>query len=95
MNETRVIDSKSFRHNGIKYNAVATLENVEVRVRVYHDENANKPADSSSYWFSPDQHTDFNMREFLASSGGKGPVESLLDAAIAGFKLMQNYQSAD
>lgn len=93
--EMEVIELKSFSHDGNEYHAVATLENMKVRARVYHDEKATDPADPSSYWFSPDQHQDFDMVEFLASSGDRGPIESLLSAAISGFKLMKNYQSVE
>jgi len=89
-----ILRKKSFTHDNSEYYSIATVEDGQVRIRVYHDEEAQEPADPSSYWFPPDPSTtfDFDDKQFR-NIAGQGPVDELMDASISGFKTLYSYRN--
>jgi hypothetical protein len=89
-----ILRKKPFTHDGSEYYSIATIEGGQVRIRVYHDENAEHPADPSSYWFPPDPSETFDFDdEQFRSIAGRGPVDELMNASISGFKTLYSYRN--
>jgi hypothetical protein len=87
-----ILKKKSFTHEGSEYYSIATVENSQVRIRVYHDESAKNPAGTSSYWFPPDPNKPFDFdEEQFRRIAGQGPIDELIDASISGFKTLYSY----
>lgn len=91
-----ILNTKQFTIKDIEYYSIATIEGKQVRLRIYHNEEAQSAADNSSFWFPSDPKKTHSFdEERFRSIARKGPIKELINASISGFKTQMGLRGEE